>query len=542
MTEGSPLYAETQELLRRYQAASPLLTVETLNPERNPARAQAFLKETGVMQLSVVFRAGEKKKAVSLEQLAEFDFQRAQMGGEPALKAFKGEQEFTAAILTVTQEKSPKVVFTKGHGERPVAGRSREGLERVVEALKQDNCTVEEWDSLVDQKVPEETDLVVVAGPRTGLHVSRDRRPEGVPRGRGEGAPPPRPGVRPGEREPDGRPRPRSGPRRVRRPARRRHRRRPEERPASHGAGDRRRPELPEPPVTKLLEGLPVVFPVIRSVGAGREGSRRASRRTVLVETSADGWGETNLADLETKVEKDDKDVAGPVPLAVAAETGPGPDREEGPARRRRRRRLRLDGRHRQRREPLPRHVVRELAARPGVPHLDPAEVDRPGRGHPLARRHRPDHALRPPRPPRAPPSGSESWSGSRGAAEGGAMSTRKLLILTGVFLALLAFVVLWERHQPTSEEKAKAKKRLLDLDAKEVASLVVERPDQPTVELSRKDGRWVLEGPKGGAADADDGGRARLRPRAARPPRRDAVEVRPEGVRPRRAEGEGDA
>ncbi len=82
-------------------------------------------------------------------------------------------------------------------------------------------------------------------------------------------------------------------------------------------------------------------------------------------------------------------------------------------------------------------------------------------------------------------------------------MSTRKLLILTGVFFALLAFVVLWERHQPTSEAKAKAKRRLVDLDAKEVAALVLERPDLPKVELSRKDGRWVLEGPKGGAADA---------------------------------------
>ena len=78
-------------------------------------------------------------------------------------------------------------------------------------------------------------------------------------------------------------------------------------------------------------------------------------------------------------------------------------------------------------------------------------------------------------------------------------MSTRKLLILTGVFFALLAFVVLWERHQPTSEERAKAKKRLLDLDAKAVAGLVVERPDLPRVELSRKDGLWLLEGPKGG-------------------------------------------
>lgn len=82
-------------------------------------------------------------------------------------------------------------------------------------------------------------------------------------------------------------------------------------------------------------------------------------------------------------------------------------------------------------------------------------------------------------------------------------MSTRKLLILTAVFLALLAFVVFWERHQPTSEEKARTQKRFLDLDVKEVESLSLERPDQQPVTLVRKGGSWILEGPKGGAADA---------------------------------------
>ncbi len=82
-------------------------------------------------------------------------------------------------------------------------------------------------------------------------------------------------------------------------------------------------------------------------------------------------------------------------------------------------------------------------------------------------------------------------------------MSTRKLLILTGVFLSLLAFVVLWERHQPTSEEKAKSNRRLFDLDPKEVASLSIERSGQQPVALSRRDGRWMLDGPKGGAAEA---------------------------------------
>jgi ABC-2 type transport system permease protein len=323
MTEGSPLYAETQELLKRYQAASPLVSVETLNPERNPARAQAFLGEMGDIRLSVVFRSGEKKKVVPVDALAELDFARARMGGEPVLKAFKGEQEFTAAILTVTQEKSPKVVFTKGHGERPLTGRVREGLERLVDLLKQDNCSVEEWDSLEDQKVPEGTDLVVVAGPRTGFtfpetdaltaYLAEGGRalllldPEFAP---GPGNRMADLGLGPvleawGVRLGDDivvDPRnalPLMGPETVVARSFRSH------------------------PVTKLLEGLPVVFPVVRSVGPADPLPEGVTVQ-VLVETSPDGWGETNLADLETRVEKDDRDVAGPVPLAVAVEAGEG--------------------------------------------------------------------------------------------------------------------------------------------------------------------------------------------------------------------------
>ena len=323
MTEGSPLYAETQELLKRYAAASPRLTVETLNPERNPARAQAFLRELGDVRLSVVFRSGDKKKVVPVDALAEYDFARAQLGGEPALKAFKGEQEFTAALLTVTQEKSPKVVFTTGHGERPLAGRLREGYERVSDLLKQDNCTVEEWDSLADQKVPEGTDLVVVAGPRAAFTFPETDALKAWLSAGGRALllldPEFAPG--PGNRlvdlglgavlEPYGLklgedivvdPRnalPLMGPETVVARSSRAH------------------------PVTKLLEGLPVVFPVVRSVSVAEKAPDGVAAQ-VLLETSPEGWGETDLAALETKVEKDERDVAGPVPLAAAAEAGSG--------------------------------------------------------------------------------------------------------------------------------------------------------------------------------------------------------------------------
>ncbi len=81
-------------------------------------------------------------------------------------------------------------------------------------------------------------------------------------------------------------------------------------------------------------------------------------------------------------------------------------------------------------------------------------------------------------------------------------MSTRKLLILTAVFLGLLAFVVLFERHQPTSEERAKAARRLLDFRAEDVTAVQIERPDLPKVELKKSGGRWTLVAEPEGRAD----------------------------------------
>ncbi len=82
-------------------------------------------------------------------------------------------------------------------------------------------------------------------------------------------------------------------------------------------------------------------------------------------------------------------------------------------------------------------------------------------------------------------------------------MSTRKLLVLTGVFLALLAFVVFFERKQPTSEERAKAAKRLADFKPDDVVSVTIERPDLPKVELVRKEkGRWTVVNAPSSPAD----------------------------------------
>lgn len=327
MTAGTPLYPEVDELLKRYKAKCAMLTVETLDPTRNPARAKTFVEETGVRNLAVVFRAGDKKKIVTEDRIVEYDYARARMGGEPSVKNFRGEQEFTSAILAVTQGKVPKVLFTSGHGERAFdAARSREGFSEVAESLKADNCTVEAWASLGAAVVPEGTDLVVVAGPRSPFtEAERDVLKKYLDAGGrallfldvefspGAGSTLSDFGLAPllsamgltldSDVVVD-----------------------PKNALPMMGAETVFAKSYRAHPVTKLLTGMPVVFPLARSVSVAQVPAP-GWKATVLVETSADGWGETSLKDLEKsgRPQKDDKDVPGPVSLAAAVEQDEAP-------------------------------------------------------------------------------------------------------------------------------------------------------------------------------------------------------------------------
>jgi ABC-type uncharacterized transport system involved in gliding motility auxiliary subunit len=327
MTAGTPLYPEVDELLKRYKAKSALLTVETLDPTRNPVRAKTFVEETGVRNLAVVFRASDKKKIVTEDRIVEYDYSRARMGGEPSVKSFRGEQEFTSAILSVTQAKAPKVVFTTGHGERKFdAARSREGFSEVAESLKADNCTVEEWATLGAAVVPVGADLVVVAGPRTPFtEPERDVLKKSLDTGGrilffldvefppgasstlsdfGLGPLLTSLGVELGSDIVVD----------------------PKNTLPMMGAETVFAKSFRSHPVTKLLAGLPVVFPLARSVSAV-QAPVKGWKATPLIETSPDGWGETSLKDLEKTglPKKDDRDVKGPVSLAAAVEADEPP-------------------------------------------------------------------------------------------------------------------------------------------------------------------------------------------------------------------------
>jgi hypothetical protein len=318
--EQNEIYQPTTELLSRYGAASRRVHVRIVDAAKRPVEAQQLVQKYGVTTTGVVVTSGNDKRVIDSNELAELDFRSMQATGAPQMTGFKGEQLFTSAIVQLSEGHKPKILFTVGHGEHSLDDQSGRGFSGAQQLLGRDNFELEEWSSLGKSAVPPGTDLMVIAGP-TGSFV----QPEldafsaylnnggrmlvlldpnlGPVAGSGivstglEGWLA-RFGVKAGQNivvDPSN-PLPFFGPETI----------------FSKEYGDH--------PITKALaEGnLPVLLSVVRSVSAG---SAPGVKLTELVRTSSQGWGETDLANLD-KVARDGRDVPGPVSIGVVAESG----------------------------------------------------------------------------------------------------------------------------------------------------------------------------------------------------------------------------
>jgi ABC-type uncharacterized transport system involved in gliding motility auxiliary subunit len=319
MSPASPLFPAVEELVDRYAAASPRISVELVDPERNPARAGQLLdRHREASPTSVVFVSGDDLRVVEEADLAEYDYGAMQYGQEPTVESFLGEQLFTGAILDLVEGRKPKILFVGGHGEARLDDYSPAGASGAKDLLERDNFALEEWSSLGQAQVPEGADLVVLAAPRARLLASELDALGRYVEGGGRLLVLAEPSLTAGGLESTGF----------------------EEWLAGYGVrlGEDvvvdPRNALPlfgaesftvsdyaEHPVTASLEeaGFPVLLSLARSVRAG-EAVPGVSVEELLF-TSADAWGETDLVSLES-VAEGEGDTPGPVSLGVVVSVG----------------------------------------------------------------------------------------------------------------------------------------------------------------------------------------------------------------------------
>ncbi len=140
-----------RELLDRYTYESERFQVEYADPTERPDLLERYAIEPQKVERGVV---------------------RIALGEESTLIDEVTEEHVTNAIVKLTRTGSKKVYFLTGHGERAVEkedAESREGMSGAVKALANENYQVAPLLLASTGEVPEDADVVIVAGPTRPL-------------------------------------------------------------------------------------------------------------------------------------------------------------------------------------------------------------------------------------------------------------------------------------------------------------------------------------------------------------------------------------
>jgi len=146
-----PGRVEAVSLLDRYRRSQRRIDVEVRDPDRSPGEAA----RAGIDPLlgGVVVETGERREVVP----------------------FPTEGGLTGAVARLLREEPAVVCLSTGHGERAVDDPGGTGIARLADLLGRDGYQVEVVDLLAAPEPPERCTVLLVAGPTAALRAETER-------------------------------------------------------------------------------------------------------------------------------------------------------------------------------------------------------------------------------------------------------------------------------------------------------------------------------------------------------------------------------
>lgn len=157
----SRIHLETVDYLRDAAAAQRVKLAYRL-PDANKDEEKNF----------IIFDCEGRKKIVNGYALGDYEIEVDKAKGtyDRRTAAFKGEMMFTAVLLGVTSPKPFKAYTLLGHGEHDLeSGNEVSGYLEFKHALEQNNIQVEALTLAGDATVPQDCNLLIVAGPSSTI-------------------------------------------------------------------------------------------------------------------------------------------------------------------------------------------------------------------------------------------------------------------------------------------------------------------------------------------------------------------------------------
>ena len=140
--ENPQLEVDAKALLELYQHESKLITVSFKNPYIDIQFVNKNIRDG-----TIIFKTKERQEEVTVVD----------------------EQKFTSALLKLIQNKSKKVYFLTGHGEREIEDFNNSGYSTVKTELENQNYAPSSLSLLTEPDIPTDCELLVIAGPKTPL-------------------------------------------------------------------------------------------------------------------------------------------------------------------------------------------------------------------------------------------------------------------------------------------------------------------------------------------------------------------------------------
>lgn len=151
-------YAPARELLDLYKSRNARISVEFIDPDKQPQVAQQYsVTAYGDFQNPMSgesFRYG----TLILEMAAKTE--RIEKQSEPVR-----EEDVTNALMKIVKGEKKTIYFTQGHGEKDLNDTERTGYSSAKSRLETENYVIKTVNLVSEGKVPDDASVLVIAGP-----------------------------------------------------------------------------------------------------------------------------------------------------------------------------------------------------------------------------------------------------------------------------------------------------------------------------------------------------------------------------------------
>jgi hypothetical protein len=165
-------YPDIVALLKQYRAMNPKISFQTVDPVLDPGEAEKVKEQYGLSSAGdknlIIVDAGDKHFRVATgNQLVQY----AATGISTDKKiefgavAFLGEEMLTSTLLALEDAKPFKAYFLQGRGEPSLTDSGQSGYLKFASVLRENYVDVQPLRLLGDSEVPEDCNLLIIAGP-----------------------------------------------------------------------------------------------------------------------------------------------------------------------------------------------------------------------------------------------------------------------------------------------------------------------------------------------------------------------------------------